>query len=68
MAAKSKARKAARRQERADNFRKRVPTQPDGEPQGKHLTGFKGTKTNVACFCGGCNPAAKENRGKVIYR
>jgi hypothetical protein len=46
----------------------RSPLQPAGMPQGKHLTGFKGTKADEECFCGGCHPNAKANakRARVI--
>lgn len=57
MAAKSPAAKAKRRAERSDRYRKRVPTQQDGFPQGKHLRPKPGEKLN--CSCGGCN--AKKN-------
>lgn len=43
-----------------------VPTQVDGQPQGKHLQGFKGTKVEGVCKCGGCHPNAKRNL-KVKY-
>ena len=65
MAAKSKGEQAARRHQRAENHRKRVPIQPDGMPSGKHLAGFKGTKVEGTCLCAGCHPKAKENAGKV---
>lgn len=65
MSAKSKAGKAARRNARAEAHRKRVPIQPDGQPSGKHLAGFKGMKIDEGCMCGGCNPKAKANRGKA---
>lgn len=66
---KKKEKRAARRAERAENYRKRVPTQPTGMPQGEHLTGFKGTKVEGTCYCGGCNPAARVGKNKevVIY-
>lgn len=51
--------KGSRRAERAETFRKRVPDQPDGMPRGKHLAGFKGTKVDGVCMCGGCHPNAK---------
>lgn len=51
--------RAARRNERAERYRKRVPRQPEGMPMGKHLAGFKGSKTDVPCYCGGCSARAK---------
>lgn len=68
MAAKNKQRRASRRADRQEHYRKRVPNQPDGMPQGKHLAGFKGTKVEGTCLCGGCNPAAVEKKGKVVTR
>lgn len=49
---------------------KRVPLQQAGEPQGKHLTGFKGMKVDATCRCGGCHPnaVAKKDQVKVIQR
>lgn len=37
----------------------RIPLQPDGMPQGRHMTGFKGSKVEGTCLCGGCHPNAK---------
>jgi hypothetical protein len=37
----------------------RIPLQPDGMPQGKHLTGFKGSKVEGICLCGSCHPNKK---------
>lgn len=67
MAAKKGAKRAKRVAQKQENYRKREPLQVDGQPQGKHLTGFKGTKSNVECFCGGCHPNARAARAKVIY-
>jgi len=44
----------------------RIATQVDGMPQGRHLTGFKGTKVEGACFCGKCNPAAVAGKNRTI--
>ena len=49
------------------NKKDRIPAQPDGMPQGRHLTGFKGSKVDEACFCGRCNPKAKANHGRVMW-
>lgn len=54
--------RAARRNARAEAYRKRVPRQPDGQPMGKHLAGFKGTKVDETCFCGGCNAKRKQQQ------
>ena len=64
MGAKTKGAKAARRAEKQERYRKRVPLQPDGQPQGKHLTGFKGMKAEggPTCLCGGCHPNAKKGK------
>jgi hypothetical protein len=51
-----KARRATRKFNRQEAHRKRVPIQPDGQPSGKHLGGFKGMKVDESCMCGGCNP------------
>ena len=64
MSAKKAAAKSARKFQRMENHRKRVPIQPDGMPSGKHLGGFKGMKVEGTCLCGGCNPKAKEGRNK----
>lgn len=40
----------------------RVANQPDGMPQGRHLTGFKGTKVEGVCLCGGCHPKAQAGK------
>lgn len=66
MPVKNKQRRAARRAERQERYRKRVPTQTKGMPQGEHLAGFKGTKTDEVCFCGGCHPNAAAKKGKVV--
>lgn len=66
MAAKKSVPREKRRLQRAENFRKRVPTQPDGMPQGKHLSGFKGMRVDGVCYCGGCNPAARKAKDKVV--
>jgi hypothetical protein len=66
MSAKGKMELEIRREARAERYRKRVAIQPDGMPSGKHLAGFKGTKVEGTCLCGGCNPKAKSNRGKVL--
>lgn len=65
----SKSQKQARKSIRVENYRKRVPTQPAGMPQGEHLTGFKGTKVEGICLCGGCHPNARAGKKKevVIY-
>jgi len=43
----------------------RFPQQPPGMPRGKHLTGFKGMKTEENCNCGGCHPNAKAAQEKI---
>lgn len=50
--------------------KERVPLQVAGMPQGKHLTGFKGSKdqSGAICLCAGCHPNALKQRDKVIYR
>lgn len=63
---KQKEKLVKRREDRKERHRKRVPAQPDGMPMGKHLAGFKGTKAEGICLCGGCNPKAKENSGKAV--
>jgi len=45
----------------------RIPLQTAGQPSGKHLTGFKGSKSDEECFCGKCNPAAKANHNRPIW-
>lgn len=67
MPAKKGAKRAVRRAQKLDNYRKREPLQVDGQPQGKHLSGFKGTKVNAECFCGGCHPNARLGKSKVVY-
>lgn len=69
MPAKSSGRRAARRAQKLINKsqKNRIARQPDGMPQGRHLTGFKGTKVDVACFCGGCHPHAQAAKGKVVW-
>lgn len=43
----------------------RLARQADGQPQGRHIVGFKGTKVDGSnCMCGGCHPNARANRGK----
>lgn len=66
MPVKKKEKRATRRANRQESYRKRTPIQPDGQPSGKHLTGFKGTKVEGICLCGGCNPKAVANKNKVI--
>lgn len=44
----------------------RIPQQGPGMPRGTHIMGFKGTKTDEKCNCGGCNPNAKANHGRPI--
>ena len=66
MPAKGKGARSARSAEKAARHRNRVPLQPDGQPQGKHMSGFKGMKSEIPCLCGGCHPNAKRNLGKVI--
>lgn len=48
-------------------MKNRVAQQPDGMPRGKHLKGFKGTKVDAICFCGGCHPNAQAGKNKVVY-
>lgn len=55
--------KERRRAER--NARKSIPAQPAGWPQGKHLTGIKGTKASDPCYCGGCLPKALARGDKI---
>ena len=50
-----------------DRYGRGLPRQPDGMPQGRHLTGFKGSKVDAVCLCGKCNPAAREGVRKIIY-
>jgi hypothetical protein len=45
----------------------RIPLQPPGMPQGKHLAGFKGTKVDGTCLCGGCHPNAQAGKRHTIY-
>lgn len=68
MPAKNKARRAARRAEKliAKSQKNRMAAQPDGQPQGKHLSGFKGTKVDALCLCGGCHPHARKDYVRVI--
>ena len=66
MPAKNKAARAVRSAERRAIKRKNVPTQPDGMPQGRHLSGFKGMKVDAVCLCGGCHPNAQRTKTKVI--
>lgn len=65
MPAKNKKARAARSKEKQLRSKNRVPVQPNGQPQGKHLTGFKGMKSDEKCFCGGCHPNAVANKGKA---
>lgn len=69
MAAKNKKERAERsferRQRRKGAKTKDYALQPAGQPQGKHLSGFKGMKSDVECNCGGCHPNAKANAGKA---
>jgi hypothetical protein len=64
----SKGHKAKRAAQKQSKKGSRIPLQPDGMPQGRHLTGFKGTKTDAVCLCAGCHPNALEGRKKVIYK
>lgn len=68
MPAQKKGSRAVRRAEKLTNSAKknRVALQPDGMPQGRHITGFKGMKVDTVCFCGGCHPNAQAAKGKVI--
>lgn len=43
----------------------RLPNMPPGEPQGKHMAGFKGMKTEGTCMCGGCHPNAQAGKKYV---
>lgn len=45
----------------------RIPNQPNGMPQGKHLIGIKGTKdtSGQTCMCGGCHPNAQAKKGQA---
>jgi hypothetical protein len=46
----------------------KMPLQPDGMPQGRHVTYAKGGKAaEVSCMCGGCHPNAQAAKGKTIY-
>lgn len=69
MAAKKREKRAARsveRQMRHKGFKtKDFAAQPAGQPQGKHLTGFKGMKIDQLCECGGCHPNAKAAAGRT---
>jgi len=56
-----KRRRAERRIIREERHRKRVPTQPEGMPQGKHST-----RKEDRCMCGGCHPNAKAAKGRVV--
>lgn len=62
-----KPQRAKRKMEKAENYRKRVPRQPAGEPMGEHLTGFKGSKIDLECNCGGCHPNARLGKHKVVH-
>lgn len=68
MPAQKKGARAARRADKLINKsqKNRIPLQPDGQPQGKHLSGFKGTKVDALCLCGGCHPNAKAAKDKVV--
>jgi len=46
--------------------KERIAQQPDGQPQGRHLAGFKGMKTDGICLCGNCHPNAQ--KGKQFVR
>ena len=59
--------KEGRRQTREEKHRKRTALQPDGMPQGRHLTGFKGMKSEDPCYCGRCHPNAVKNHGRPKY-
>jgi len=65
MPVKNKAKRAARRADKQERYRKRVPNQPNGMHQGKHLAGFKGTKVEGTCLCGGCNAKRKTSNVTV---
>jgi hypothetical protein len=47
--------------------KERVPLQPDGMPQGRHMAGFKGSKVEGLCLCGSCHPNAQAGKNKTIY-
>lgn len=68
MPAKKKLEKAARSFERRQAHKgyktKDYALQPPGQPQGKHLSGFKGMKIDLTCLCGRCNPKAQANHGR----
>ena len=58
---------ASKEVKRINEARKRVrfgvgiPLQAPGEPSGKHMTGFKGSKVEGICRCGGCLPKLRLN-------
>lgn len=68
MPAQKKGARSARQAEKLTNSAKknRVALQPDGMPQGRHLTGFKGMKVEGVCLCGGCHPNAQAAKNKVV--
>lgn len=68
MPAKKSPARAARAAEKITkkSQKNRMALQPDGQPQGKHLSGFKGTKVDATCLCGGCHPNAQAGKSKVV--
>ena len=58
---------ASREVKRINEARKRVsfwrgiPQEAPGEMRGKHLAGFKGSKVEGICRCGGCLPKSRLN-------
>lgn len=49
----------------ASSKKERIALQPDGQPQGRHLAGFKGMKVEGICLCGGCHPNAIKGKNYV---
>ncbi len=46
-----------------------IQAQPDGMPQGRHITYSKSSKAGDkgTCMCGGCHPNAQAAKDKTIY-